>query len=601
MNAGPLTATMSIDPSLLLSCFCQTPIIFCAVRQAISDDNTRRTRDLQRSRQLEGRLVVSPSQPSPAAVAPSAIEYPAQGLVSISPESTIGGPLTVELSLPQPAFEGAKLETAVEGDVMAAAHRTAKLAASGAGEGPGRVMGPSLDGVQTAVELLVQSHEAPLEADDGSEVMPRPEEVSSERRQPRQRGEITGHAATKLATPLTAVGEEEATLVDTATTAPPFATAASPSSSTAIPSAGKELPKDVGLPRPAPLADSGDNDVVGEAGFARSTPASTSSPPAYASDSRSPPGTWGSSTSLPGSAVGGPSSIDQELHDAPNSSKTKAVEEEEEQEEDEEQDEDEGEENGSITNSSGLENPALDNLFRVFLVFQEMRSRGVRPDLRAYNALVNTCAEVGDLDRALEVVRQMVDEDHGGGLQPDAVTYTSLIKAAARATPPRVEEAEEVFLGVGVGGFGGGGVQIIQRGCRAVRILCVCVRASARETERRRFVCLVYTRFTCRLPLALYLWIFLAKVCALLLKCPPSIFLLPPPPLPSLCQTLCDTKKRNHRRRRRHHHHHNRLHGRYLRRCSRGRTTSPPSRGPPRSPTHTSCEPPSRPASTGAR
>lgn len=42
--------------------------------------------------------------------------------------------------------------------------------------------------------------------------------------------------------------------------------------------------------------------------------------------------------------------------------------------------------------SSDNANPALDNLFRVFLVFQEMRSRGVRPDLRAYNALVNTCA-----------------------------------------------------------------------------------------------------------------------------------------------------------------------------------------------------------------
>lgn len=90
------------------------------------------------------------------------------------------------------------------------------------------------------------------------------------------------------------------------------------------------------------------------------------------------------------------------------------------------------------------ENPALDNLFRVFLVFQEMRSRGVRPDLRAYNALVNTCADLGEFDRALGVVRQMVDDDHGGGLQPDAVTYTSLIKAAARATPPRVKEAEEV-------------------------------------------------------------------------------------------------------------------------------------------------------------
>ena len=68
----------------------------------------------------------------------------------------------------------------------------------------------------------------------------------------------------------------------------------------------------------------------------------------------------------------------------------------------------------------------------------------MKPDLRAYNALVNTCADLGEFDRALGVVRLMVDDDQGGGLQPDAVTYTSLIKAAARASPPRVEEAEEV-------------------------------------------------------------------------------------------------------------------------------------------------------------
>lgn len=52
--------------------------------------------------------------------------------------------------------------------------------------------------------------------------------------------------------------------------------------------------------------------------------------------------------------------------------------------------------------------------------------------------------DLGEFDRALGVVRLMVDDGEGGGLQPDAVTYTSLIKAAARAVPPRVEEAEEV-------------------------------------------------------------------------------------------------------------------------------------------------------------
>ena len=136
-------------------------------------------------------------------------------------------------------------------------------------------------------------------------------------------------------------------------------------------------------------------------------------------------------------------------------------------------------------------NPALDNLFRVFLVFQEMRSRGVRPDLRAYNALVNTCADLGEFDRALGVVRLMVDDEEGGGLQPDAVTYTSLIKAAARASPPRVEEAEEVGRWVGL-------MRQVGRlaGAREFRV-CSLFRDDVAQRVVRLFFCFSLTKTSC--------------------------------------------------------------------------------------------------------
>ncbi|CAN0384442.1 unnamed protein product [Discosporangium mesarthrocarpum] len=113
-----------------------------------------------------------------------------------------------------------------------------------------------------------------------------------------------------------------------------------------------------------------------------------------------------------------------------------------------------------------------------------MQSRGIVPDLRAYNALVNVCADVGEFDQALAVVSRMVNGGvmggggrgavgavagpGGVGIEPDAVTYTSLIKAAAKADPPRVKEAEEVcwslpwhFQGIGGGGMGGGAGEVL--------------------------------------------------------------------------------------------------------------------------------------------
>ena len=72
-----------------------------------------------------------------------------------------------------------------------------------------------------------------------------------------------------------------------------------------------------------------------------------------------------------------------------------------------------------------------DSLFRAFLMFQEMQSGGIEPDVGAYNALIHVCAKCGDASRAFEVFRRMQLEHD---LVPDVITYTSLIKACAVAT-----------------------------------------------------------------------------------------------------------------------------------------------------------------------
>jgi len=66
-----------------------------------------------------------------------------------------------------------------------------------------------------------------------------------------------------------------------------------------------------------------------------------------------------------------------------------------------------------------------DELFRLYLVFQEMRDSGVNIDAATYNTLINACAAAGNLDKAIETVQAMQEE----GILPDVITYTSLIKA----------------------------------------------------------------------------------------------------------------------------------------------------------------------------
>lgn len=69
-------------------------------------------------------------------------------------------------------------------------------------------------------------------------------------------------------------------------------------------------------------------------------------------------------------------------------------------------------------------------LFRVSLVFQEMKSAGVEPDLACYNALLKACARGGDVDKAVEVLEQINESQE---LEPNEQSWNSVIRAAGKA------------------------------------------------------------------------------------------------------------------------------------------------------------------------
>jgi pentatricopeptide repeat protein len=70
-----------------------------------------------------------------------------------------------------------------------------------------------------------------------------------------------------------------------------------------------------------------------------------------------------------------------------------------------------------------------EHLLKVFLVFQEMKAVGAKPDLACFNALLRACMRCGDVDRAQDVMRQM----ELAGLEPNDTSWRHLIKAAAQA------------------------------------------------------------------------------------------------------------------------------------------------------------------------
>jgi pentatricopeptide repeat protein len=85
-----------------------------------------------------------------------------------------------------------------------------------------------------------------------------------------------------------------------------------------------------------------------------------------------------------------------------------------------------------------------DELFRLFLVFQEMRVSGVQIDAATYNTLINACAAAGDLEKAIETVQAMQEE----GILPNVITYTSLIKACRYNGAPGCVQLAEYYFAV---------------------------------------------------------------------------------------------------------------------------------------------------------
>ncbi|KAG7364260.1 PPR: pentatricopeptide repeat domain containing protein [Nitzschia inconspicua] len=78
----------------------------------------------------------------------------------------------------------------------------------------------------------------------------------------------------------------------------------------------------------------------------------------------------------------------------------------------------------------GKNDPLVEQLFQVSLVFQEMKATGVQPDLATYNVLLRSIANVGDVNRALEVLKKIQDDD---GLEPNNRTWKEVLRAAGKA------------------------------------------------------------------------------------------------------------------------------------------------------------------------
>ena len=78
----------------------------------------------------------------------------------------------------------------------------------------------------------------------------------------------------------------------------------------------------------------------------------------------------------------------------------------------------------------------------MFKSFYEMKERGMQADDAVYNSLINGCASVGALDRAMHTLELMRSD----GIEPTVITYTSLIKGCSMSGgKDGVSKAEEIF------------------------------------------------------------------------------------------------------------------------------------------------------------
>jgi pentatricopeptide repeat protein len=86
----------------------------------------------------------------------------------------------------------------------------------------------------------------------------------------------------------------------------------------------------------------------------------------------------------------------------------------------------------------GFETPVLlpkinddsNGLFKVSLVFQEMKAAGVEADLACCNAMLKSCANAGDVNRAVEVLEQIRASEE---MDPNDNSWREMIRAAGKA------------------------------------------------------------------------------------------------------------------------------------------------------------------------
>merc|ERR1712173_79360 len=78
---------------------------------------------------------------------------------------------------------------------------------------------------------------------------------------------------------------------------------------------------------------------------------------------------------------------------------------------------------------------------RALLWLDGMSIAEVKPTLVSFNVLAGSCARQGDVDSLARVLDLMTQST----LDPNVVTWTSMITACANADPPRDHAAERVF------------------------------------------------------------------------------------------------------------------------------------------------------------
>eukprot|EP00529_Nitzschia_sp_RCC80_P005288 CAMPEP_0113523302 /NCGR_PEP_ID=MMETSP0014_2-20120614/45637_1 /TAXON_ID=2857 /ORGANISM="Nitzschia sp." /LENGTH=1009 /DNA_ID=CAMNT_0000421391 /DNA_START=324 /DNA_END=3353 /DNA_ORIENTATION=+ /assembly_acc=CAM_ASM_000159 len=83
----------------------------------------------------------------------------------------------------------------------------------------------------------------------------------------------------------------------------------------------------------------------------------------------------------------------------------------------------------AITNQKRTQN---EDLYQVTLLFQDMKASDVIPDLACYNVLLRSCARAGDIDRAMEVLAEITNDDRDN-IEPNDRTWRQVLRCASTA------------------------------------------------------------------------------------------------------------------------------------------------------------------------